>query len=182
MAEPTGSSFISLLGAQVRHEFTASQQYIALAVWFDEHDLPQLARHFYKQSVEEHNHAMMIVQYMLDRDIPVTITGVDDVKNQFSDVREPIRLALEQEQEVTRQIENLFRAAREDGDALGEQFMLWFLKEQVEEVASMRTLLAVAERAGDNLFDIEEFIARETIVEDAAGDPGAPAVAGGRSS
>lgn len=84
---------------------------------------------------------------------------------------------MQQEREVTRNIEDLFRAARSENDALGEQFMLWFLKEQVEEVASMTTLVNIAERA-DNLFDIENFIARETI-GDGGRDSSAPEAAGG---
>jgi ferritin len=174
----SSSKFMSLMQEQVRNEFSASQQYIALAVWFDDHDLPQLAAHFYQQSVEERNHAMMLVQYLLDRDVKPVISGVDAVRNDFSSVTEPIALALEQEKEVTRQIEGLFRAARKEDDALGEQFMLWFLKEQVEEVASMSTLLAVAERAGDNLFHLEDYLAREQV-GDAGQDASAPEAAGG---
>ncbi|WP_088319919.1 ferritin [Kineosporia sp. R_H_3] len=170
--------FATLLGEQVCHEFTASQQYVALAVWFDAHDLPQLATHFYRQAVEERNHAMMMVRYMLDRDLPVTVPGVGDVRNDFTDVVEPVALAVAQEEQVTRQIEALFRAAREDGDFLGEQFMLWFIKEQVEEVASMKTLLAIAQRAGTDWFQIENYLARESV-GDTGTDPGAPEVAGG---
>ena len=172
------TSFTELLEAQIGHEFNASQQYVAMAVFFDGEDLPQLARHFYAQSVEERNHAMMLVQYMLDRDLPVRIPGVAAVRNGFSSVVEPIALALEQEQQVTRQIEALFAAARAEGDALGEQFMLWFLKEQVEEVASMSTLLTVAKRA-DNLFDLENFMARERIGDGGEHDAAAPEAAGG---
>ncbi len=69
-------TFNELLTRQVGHELAASHQYIAVAVWFDSQDLPQLARHFYRQSLEERNHAMMIVQYILDRDLPLTIPGV----------------------------------------------------------------------------------------------------------
>ncbi|MBS3180380.1 MULTISPECIES: ferritin [unclassified Pseudoclavibacter] len=174
----TSSSFNDLLTAQIGNEFSASQQYIAIAVWFDNHDLPQLAAHFYQQSVEERNHAMMLVQYRLDRDLGVTIPGVAAPRTEFANVVEPIELALEQEREVTSQIEALFRAARADGDAIGEQAMLWFLKEQVEEVASMSTLVTIAKRAGDNLFDIENFIARETV-GDSGQDADAPAAAGG---
>jgi ferritin len=61
MSRAPEPSFVQLLIEQVRHEFTASQQYIAIAVWFDGHDLPRLATHFYLQSVEERNHAMMMV-------------------------------------------------------------------------------------------------------------------------
>ena len=172
------SRFLQLLRDQVGHEFNAHQQYIAIAVWFDSQDLPQLARHYYRQAVEERNHAMMIVQYMLDRDLPVEIPGSGDVVNGFSDVVSPIRLALEQEKQVTAQIEELFRAARTEGDALGEQFLLWFLKEQVEEVASATTLLTVAERAGSNLFDLENYVAREQI-GDGGESADAPSAAGG---
>lgn len=169
--------FTELLSAQVANEFAASQQYIAVAVYFDGEDLPQLARHFYRQALEERNHAMMMVQYMLDRNLRVEIPGVAPVRNNFANAREPIELALQQEKEVTRNIEELFRAARAEGDALGEQFMLWFLKEQVEEVASMTTLLNITERA-ENLFDIENYVAREAV-GDGGHDSGAPSAAGG---
>lgn len=171
------ASFDELLTTQIGNEFAASQQYIAIAVWFDNHDLPQLAKHFYQQSLEERNHAMMLVQYRLDRDLGVVIPGIPAVENSFTEVREPIALALAQERQVTTQIEALFAAARAENDALGEQFMLWFLKEQVEEVASMQTLLTIADRA-DNLFDIENFLVRETI-GDGGTDASAPEAAGG---
>ena len=173
------SNFTELLGDQVRNEFAASQQYAAVAVWFDSQDLPQLARHFYRQSLEERNHAMMMVQYMLDRNLPATIPGINGVRNDFTTPTEPLALALAQEKEVTASIEALFAAARAEGDPLGEQFMLWFLKEQVEEVASMTTLLNVAERAGDNWLDLENYIAREGLGDGGVGDASAPPAAGG---
>src|SRR6476620_2125077 len=116
-ATETTSRYVGLLREQVRHEFNASQQYVAIAVWFDAHDLPQLAAHFYRQSVEERNHAMMIVQYHLDRDLEISIPGTGAVRNDFDSVLEPLQLALDQEKQVTDQIEAIFRAAREEGDA-----------------------------------------------------------------
>jgi ferritin len=172
------SLYLRLLGEQVGHELAAHLQYMAIAVWFDSHDLPQLAAHFYRQALEERNHAMMIVQYHLDRSLPVRIPGTPEVRNDFDDVLEPLQLALDQEQQVTRQIEAIFRAAREEGDALGEQFLMWFLEEQVEEVAAANTLVTVARRAGDNLFDLENYVARETI-GDAGESAAAPRAAGG---
>jgi ferritin len=91
---------------------------------------------------------------------------------------EPIALALTQEKTVTDQIKALFATAREEGDFLGEQFMLWFLKEQVEEVASMTTLLNVAQRAINDWFDVETYLAREDV-GDGGNDASAPAAAGG---
>ena len=171
--------FAELLQTQISHEFTAAQQYIALAVWLDARDLPRLAKRFYRQAIEERNHALAMVRYLLDRDHPVAIPGTGDVRNDFSSVHEVIELALAQERAVTTDIEAMAQAARAEEDYLGEQFMGWFLKEQVEEVAQMTTLLTVVERAGDNLFEVENHLYREsaTEVEDTSD---MPPVAGGK--
>ena len=177
------TKFHQLLQEQIRSEFGASQQYIAVAVYFDGEDLPQLAKHFYAQAVEERNHAMMLVKYLLDRDIDVEIPGVDPVRNSFASPTEALKLALTQERVVTEQISRLASVAREEGDYLGEQFMQWFLKEQVEEVSTMTTLQAIAARADGNIFDLENFVEREVNAAPAtpasATDPGEPLAAGG---
>ena len=172
------STYETLLQEQIRNEFTASQQYVAVAVWYDEQDLPRLASHFYKQSLEERNHAMMMVQYLLDKDIRPQIPSVGEVESDFKTALEPLELALAQEITVTQQIETLARTARDESDYIGEQFMQWFLKEQVEEVSTMKTLVNVANRAGEDLFHLEDFLARE-VVGEAASDPTAPVAAGG---
>jgi ferritin len=169
--------FAGLLNEQIAHEFAASQQYVAIAVYYDGDALPQLAAHFYRQALEERNHAMMIVQYLMDADLPVTIPGIAGVRNEFANIAEPVALALEQERRVSAQIAALAGAARDERDFMGEQFMQWFLKEQVEEVASMTTLLRVVERASGNALQVEEYLARENATE--AEDPTAPRAAGG---
>jgi ferritin len=179
MGESRSTKFHSLLHDQIRNEFNASHQYIAIAIFYDNADLPQLAKHFYAQAVEERNHAMMIVQYFLDRDIAVDLTGVDACQSMFESAREPIALALEQEKAVTEQIVELARTARDEGDYLGEQFMQWFLQEQVEEVATVTTLLTVADRAGENLFNLGDFVAREFNSKTVTRGGNAPLAAGG---
>lgn len=176
-ADDMNTKFHELLQEQIRCEFTAGQQYTAIAVYFDGEDLPQLASRFYAQAVEERNHAMMLVQYLLDRGADVEIPGTDAVRNKFDKPRDALALALELERGVTEQISRLASVARDENDYLGEQFMQWFLKEQVEEVALMSTLVRIADRAGDDLFHLEGFVAREVIPGGA--DAGAPAVAGG---
>lgn len=177
ISEPR-SKFYELLQQQVQNEFTASHQYVALAVWFDREDLPQLAKHFYRQAVEERNHALAIVQYLIDTDHHVDIPGIGEVRNDFTDPVELIQLALDQEKDVKADIETLAKAARAEDDYTGEQFMQWFLKEQVEEIAQMSTLLNVAKRAKGNLFELERFLDRESVV-DGGTDTTMPPVAGG---
>ena len=95
------ATFGEAVNGQVANEFAASQQYIAIAVYYEAQNLPQLAAHFYRQAVEERNHAMMMVQYLLDADLPVKIPGVEAPQTEFADVVAPVTLALGQEKRVT---------------------------------------------------------------------------------
>ncbi len=172
------SQFSDALNGQIAYEFGASQQYVAIAAHYDAQTLPQLAAHFYRQAVEERNHAMMMVQYLLDADEEVVIPAVAAPQTTFPDIVAPVALALQQEKRVTEQIADLVRLARDEGDLVGEQFLHWFLQEQREEMASMSSLLDVVERSRDNALHVEEYLARESGGENPL-EAGAPPAAGG---
>jgi ferritin len=170
-------SFVARLNEQIGHEFAAHQQYVAIAVHYDAETLPQLARFFYRQALEERDHAMMMTQYLLDADEQAVIPGVAAPQVDFGDVVSPVALALAQEKRVSEQINALAGLARQEGDYSSEQFMQWFIKEQIEEVATMSDLLRVVQRSQDHPMDIEDYLARERL-GDAATDPTAPHPAG----
>ena len=170
--------FADALNEQIANEFAAHQQYIGAAVYYESETLPRLAAFFYRQAVEERNHAMMMVQYLLDANQEVRIPDIEAKLTRFNDVVAPVRMALEQEQVVTEEINALFKLARDNGDYQAEQFMQWFVKEQVEEVSTMTDLLTVVERSADNALLVEEYLAREKLGEGQA-DPTAPPAAGG---
>ena len=174
---PPAKAFVEKLDTQIANEFAAHQQYVACAVYYDSEALPQLAGFFYRQALEERDHAMMMVQFLLDTDSEVTVPGVEAPKARFEDVVAPIALALDQERRVSDQINTLAATAREAGDFTSEQFVQWFIREQTEEVATMSTLLRVAERSRADQAEIEDFLAREHAGGDAA-DPTAPHAAG----
>ena len=153
--------FVSLLNEQIAHEYAAHQQYVACAVYYDAETLPQLARFFYAQALEERDHAMMMVQYLVDADAAVVIPGVAAPQVAFEDIVAPVALALDQERRVTAQINALAGRARSEGDYTSEQFMQWFIKEQVEEVATMSDLLRVVERSRNDVMEVENYMARE---------------------
>ena len=90
-----------------------------------------------------------------------TFVAIAAPKTSFADHVEPIRLALEQERSVTVQINDLYAVARETRDFQSEQFLQWFLEEQVEEESTMSDLLTVAERTRDIPMLLEEFLARD---------------------
>jgi ferritin len=168
--------FVEALNAQIGNELAAHNQYLACAVHYDAETMPRMAAFFYRQALEERDHAMMMVQYLLDTDSPVVIPAVEAPQSTFADVVAPVALALDQEKRVTEQVNTLLRIAREESDFASEQFLQWFIKEQVEEVATMSDLLTVVTRNRDDLEGIEEYVAREAGRE--GDDPTAPRQAG----
>src|ERR671917_1274207 len=96
--------FVDLLNQQIGNEFAASQQYVAVATYYDTETLPRLRDFFYRQALEERNHAMMLVQYLLDAGERPQIPGTPAPRIDFGDIVEPVALALEQERRGTEQI------------------------------------------------------------------------------
>ncbi|MCH1868851.1 ferritin [Nocardioides sp. CFH 31398] len=173
----TATRFAAQLNEQIGHELAAHNQYLACAVHYDALTMPRMAAFFYAQALEERDHAMMMVRFLLDTDADVAIPALPAPQSTFADVVEPVALALEQERRVTTQINALVATAREELDFAAEQFMQWFVKEQVEEVATVSDLLAVVRRNADDVDDIEDWVAREAAGGEGE-DPGAPPVAG----
>ncbi|MFZ0546579.1 MAG: ferritin [Candidatus Promineifilaceae bacterium] len=153
-------AMIDPFNQQIQSEFSASQQYIAIAAYFDEMSLVELAQFFYRQSEEERMHAMKFVHFMLETDIRPTIPPIPELKNDFSSPADAVEFALTQERKVTEQIDNLVSLSLSEGDHASNNFLQWFVTEQVEEVSTMITLLQTIRLAGDNLLLVEDFIRR----------------------
>ena len=170
-------SFAAALNEQISNEFGASQQYVGAAVYYDAETLPRLAAFFYRQALEEREHAMMMIRYLLDVGEEVQIPDIKSQPTTYADGSQPVRMGLQQEKRVSDEIFSLFELARELKDYRAEQFLQWFVKEQVEEVALMGDLLNVVERSKENLLLAEDYIAREKLGEEST-DPTAPPAAG----
>lgn len=168
--------FVMQLNEQIGNEFAAHQQYLAAAVYFDTLTLSQLAGFFYRQALQERGHAMMMVQYLIDQDAPVFVPGVPGPAVVFDSVVAPVELALESEKRVTDQINQLTKIARDEDDFASDQFMQWFIREQVEEVATMSALLTVVRRSQHDLEAVENYVRREHAGSGA--HPTGPAQAG----
>ncbi|MFC9893169.1 ferritin [Nocardia sp. NPDC127579] len=170
-------SFPVLLRDQIRRGFTAAQQCLAIAVYFDANRLPQLSKHCYNRSELHRAHALRMIQHLLDRELDVRVGGLDEVRPDFDAPVAAMRFLQAGEQVFTEQITELAAAARADDDYLGERFVQWFLKEQVDNLARVNTLVTVLDRGVGDLFDVEEFIARE-VPAPARADRNAPKMAG----
>lgn len=162
-------AMITPFNEQIQSEFTASQQYIAIAVYFDEMGLQELAQFFYRQSEEERMHAMKFVNFMLETEARPIIPPVPELNNDFDNPAAAVQFALEQERKVTDQIDNLVSLSLAEGDHASNNFLQWFVTEQVEEVDTMSTLLQTVRLAGDNLLLVEDYVRRNPQHEGEAG-------------
>ncbi len=148
------------INEQIGHEFAAMLQYVAIATYFDGEALPTLARHFYRQAEEEREHAMRFVKYVVDAGGKVAIPAIPAVKSGFRAAEEAVKLSLERELTVTKQINGLMDQAITENDHTTRNTLAWFVEEQLEEVSSMETLLRMVQRAGEaGLLFVENYLA-----------------------
>lgn len=148
------------INSQIQSEFSASAQYVAIAVYFDEQALPELANFFYRQAEEERMHAMKFIHFLLEVGTKPIIPGLPNIRNEFASASDAVGFALEQEKHVTSQINHLVSIARTEGDHTSDNFLQWYVTEQVEEVNSMTALLQTIQHAGDSLLLVEDYVRR----------------------
>ncbi|MEZ4517801.1 MAG: ferritin [Chloroflexota bacterium] len=159
---------VDAMNSQIQSEFLASAQYVAIAVYFDDMGLQELANFFYRQAEEERMHAMKFVHFMLEAGAKPIIPGLPDIRNEFASPSDAVGFALEQEKHVTSQINNLVSIARAEGDHTSDNFLQWYVTEQVEEVSTMTNLLQTIEHAGPSLLLVEDYVRRRGMFEENA--------------
>ncbi len=147
------------INTQIGHELLASNIYINMAAYFNSLGLLRLSGMFFEQSDEEREHAEKFIHYLLEVEGEVAVPAIDKAHNEFKSVKEAFELALNWEKEVTSNINDLMSIAIEQKDYASQDFLRWFVSEQVEEEATMNHLLLLAEGLGDlSVFMLESFI------------------------
>jgi ferritin len=156
----TSQKVVDTINEQIGYEFSASLQYFAIAAHFAAEALPQLSAHFFKQAEEEKGHALRFIKYVVDVGGRVVIPAIAAPQASFKTAEAAIQLSYDQEVKVTHQINALVELARSENDYITINFLQWFLTEQLEEVSSMDNLLKIVQRAGDDLLQADEYLAR----------------------
>jgi bacterioferritin B len=152
------------LNEQIGNEFSASLQYVAVAAYFASESLPELAAHFYLQAEEERAHAMRFVAFMVDAGGEVRIPSIPEARSRFDTAEQAVEKALAGERAVTQQITALVDRAIKESDYITHAALQWFVTEQLQELASMETLLRIVQRAGEQgLLHVEEHLARHRL-------------------
>lgn len=148
------------MNQQIGSELHASNQYLNIASYFEVEGLPELAGFFFRQSDEEREHALKFVHFLLDTGARPAVPAIEPASSEINSAEQAVQLSLDWEREVTDQINGLMDQAIEENDHASQQFLHWFVEEQVEEVSTMDELLSVVKRAGDSLLLVEDYVAR----------------------
>lgn len=153
---------LAALNEQVGNEFSASLQYTAIAAHFDLETLPLLSAHFFRQAAEELQHAHKFIKFITDTGGRLAIPAIPAPQATFQFAEDAVKISLAQEKAVTKQVNNLVHMAKAESDYTTDQFLQWFVQEQLEEVSSMEDLLSIVQRAGEgNLLRVEEYLDRK---------------------
>jgi ferritin len=129
------------LNEQVKNEFFAYWTYLQMSYTFNAMGLKVFSTWYNQQALEEQAHAMKIAHYLLDQGAKVQLLSLDQPKADYKSAEEVVQAALDHEIKVTKQINDLASLAREEHDHATENFLQFYVQEQVEEVATATELL-----------------------------------------
>jgi ferritin len=141
---------LEALNAQIKDEFFAAHQYLALAAWFSDRNLPGFAHWFRVQSEEEHGHGLRLFDFVLRRRGTPHIMMIPEPRHEFASPADAVTAAFEHEQAVTAKIHALHSLAADHADRATMVEIDWFVTEQVEEEDSAETLVQRVIMAGDS--------------------------------
>ncbi len=143
-------------------ELFASNQYLNMSAYLEGQALRKLAAMFAKQADEERGHALKFVKYLNDVGGAVVIPAISAPKATFKSVEEVVQKSLDWEVEVTDRINEMMTMAIAEKDYAAQDFLRWFVTEQVEELATFENLLKVVKAAGErSLIMIEAYLAHQ---------------------
>ena len=136
------SPVLDAINTQIAAEFAASFSYLAMAGWCEHHKFMGAGQWLRLQSAEEHGHALKLFDFVLARNHPVVLRGIDQPRSDFASVVEVFERALAQEQDVSKQIDALYELAFHEKVFAAMAQLQWFITEQVEEEKSVREIVA----------------------------------------
>lgn len=131
-----------LYNSQITNELNASQLYLSAKIWCDEKELAGMASFMLKESTEERNHAIEMVEFALKRDFPVELEALAAPHARWESPESLWSDLLEAEKTNTNALFGLANAAQECQDHALTTFLQPFHTEQVNAVADMKTILA----------------------------------------
>jgi ferritin len=139
---------VEAINRQINSELSASYSYLAMSAWCERQRFVGAARWLRVQSQEEHMHAMKLLDFLLARDCDVKFLAIQAPQAPYASLLDVFERALEQEQEVSHQIDALYETAFTEKAFAAVAELQWFLTEQVEEEKTGREIVGKLKMIG----------------------------------
>ncbi len=140
----------SAINGQIQAELYSSYLYLAMSAYCQKLNFKGFASWLQKQAEEEVGHAMKFYKFLLDRGGTVELRAIDKPPVSFASPLKVFQQAYAHEQKVTGLIGKLYELAKREKDYAFEQFLLWFIDEQVEEEAQTAEISGILSSIGDS--------------------------------
>jgi ferritin len=138
-----------VLNKHLNEEFYSSYLYLSIAAHFEEQNLRGVANWFKIQSQEEYGHAMKFYMFIIQTGGTVTLKQINSPKTSWKNVMEAFKDTLAHEKKITGLIHKLVDTALQSKDYATNNFLQWFVTEQVEEEATVEEIINKLELIGD---------------------------------
>jgi len=138
------------LNKQINAELYSAYLYLGISAFFEDLNLKGFAHWMRIQYQEETIHAMKLFDYIHERDGEVMLEQIDKPEVEIDSPLAAFELTLEHEKKVTGMINNLVDVAIAESDHATQNFLQWFVSEQVEEEASANDVVQQLKLLGDN--------------------------------
>lgn len=132
---------------QVKHEWESEFYYMAMMAWCYNNDYDGFGKWFFNQANEERNHGLRIISFIADVGGEIEIPSVKVPSADFKDLEDIFARQLKHEEKVTKLVHELVDLSIKENDHSTNTFLQWFVREQIEEEATSRHLLAKVKRA-----------------------------------
>ena len=130
------------LNNQIKNEYFASYTYLSMAAHCESINLRGFAKWLRKQSSEEHEHAMKLFDYVIDRDAQIVLQAIEKPQTKYKSLTDMFQQVLDHEREVTGMINKLYEKAINENDHATAVELHWFIREQVEEEKNAAEIVA----------------------------------------
>ncbi|HEX73104.1 MAG TPA: ferritin [Candidatus Hydrogenedentes bacterium] len=138
------------LNKQINAEMYSAYLYAAMGAHFDAQSLDGFANWMKAQAQEEMTHAMKFYGYIVETGGRVVFEAIDKPPVNFGKPEKIFEEVLKHEKKVTKLINDIVALARDEKDYATENFLQWFVAEQVEEEATADDILQKLKMVADH--------------------------------
>ena len=138
------------LNEQINAEFYSAYLYLSMKAYFASVNLRGFAKWMLAQTQEECMHAMKLYDFVNERGGRVLLKAIDGPVTEWPSPLAAFEAVYAHEQKVTGLINGLVNLAVEEKDHVTNNFLQWFVDEQVEEEESANAVVERLKVVGDS--------------------------------